>query len=51
MGAGSDVDGMELLLKIVWDTLFFAIIGVAVVGNVIVLWIILGKKSCFSRIF
>ena len=41
---GDDSDGMSMGLgaRAVWDSLFVAMIVVAIVGNLIVLWIILG---------
>ena len=42
--AEPDEDGMSMSLgaRAVWDSLFVAMIVVAIVGNLIVLWIILG---------
>ena len=42
--ADDDGDGMSMGLgaRAVWDSLFVAMIVVAIVGNLIVLWIILG---------
>ena len=37
--------GMELAWRIWWDFMFITIISVAIVGNLIVLWIIVGKDS------
>ena len=41
----SEEDGMSMGLgaRAVWDFLFVGMIAVAIVGNLIVLWIILGK--------
>ena len=35
---------MQLGLRIVWDILFGGMLFVAVVGNLIVLWIVVGKN-------
>ncbi len=35
---------MVLWARILWDVLFFSIILVAIVGNLIVLWVIVGKR-------
>ena len=38
-----DEMSMGLGARAVWDSLFVAMIAVAIVGNLIVLWIILGR--------
>ena len=35
---------MDLWIRIIWDTLFIVIICIATVGNLMVLWIIAGKR-------
>ena len=35
---------MDLWIRIIWDTLFIVIICTATVGNLMVLWIIAGKR-------
>ena len=37
--------GMKMGPRIVWDILFGGMLFVAVVGNLIVLWIVVGKHS------
>ena len=49
---GEDGMSMGLGARAVWDSLFVAMIVVAIVGNLIVLWIILGKAvTCMSILF
>ena len=36
---------MVLWARILWDALFFSIILVAIVGNLIVLWVVVGKEQ------
>ena len=43
---GSDAYTTKFWLTVTWDLLFFIIIFVAIVGNLLVLWIVAGKSSC-----
>jgi hypothetical protein len=46
MNASSEpVASMEFGVRLVWDVLFISMITVAIVGNLIVLWIIMGEKE------
>jgi hypothetical protein len=46
MNASSEpVASMEFGVRLVWDVLFISMIAVAIVGNLIVLWIIMGEKE------
>ena len=41
---GGDGGGADMTPFYVWDILFTAIVLVAVIGNLIVIWIVFGKK-------
>ena len=45
MNATSGGGLMDWRVRVVWDAMFFSIISVAIVGNLIVLWIIIGEKE------
>ena len=41
----STLEEMDLGLRVFWDVCFVSIITVGIVGNLIVLWIIMGTKN------
>lgn len=43
-----DPNVMNIWLRVMWDSLFIIIIVVAIVGNLMVLWVISGKLVVFS---
>ena len=42
---------MKVWLRLTWDILFFIIIFVAIVGNLLVLWIVAGKPNFLYQRF
>jgi len=44
----TDLNGMNIWLRLMWDSLFIIIILVAIIGNLMVMWVISGQKVVFN---